>query len=109
MSTELNYISCDIDNFLYDFPFLDGYCNLSVLNLNIRSCRRNLYEFQVLLSSLKFKCTFIVLTEIWLDIRREWETFSIAGYKRYTIYRNAHGGGGGVLEFIFKICECNFN
>ena len=66
--------------------------SFSILNLNIRSCRKNFASLLPFLSMLVFKFTIIILTETWLTSNTDLG-FDIDGYNQLNVYRNNHGGG----------------
>ena len=66
--------------------------SFSILNLNIRSCRKNFASLLSFLSMLVFKFTIIILTETWLTPDTDLG-FDIDGYNQLNVYRNNHGGG----------------
>ena len=70
--------------------------SFSILNYNIRSCRRNFPLFITYLSQLIFKFSVIVLTESWLSSAID-QGFDIPQYKQLNLYRDSHGGGIKVL------------
>ena len=66
--------------------------SFSMINFNIRSCRKNFSLFLVFLSQLLFNFSLIVLTESWLTKSIDYE-FNIPNYETINLYRNSHGGG----------------
>ena len=83
----------------------------SILNFNIRSCRRNFPSFFTFLCSLFCNISLIVLTETWLTEEVDCG-FNIDGYNQLNLYRNIHGGG---LKIFYNdnfraniIAECTF-
>ena len=66
--------------------------NFSLLQMNIRSCKKNFSQLQLLLSSLLFKFTIIILTETWLSKSTDL-LCELDGYKSVATYRDNHGGG----------------
>ena len=45
--------------------YVSDHSNLSLININIRSLKKNYGKLTTLLSQLKFKPKFIVVTETW--------------------------------------------
>ena len=66
--------------------------SLSIMNINIRSMRKNFNLMQIFLSLLCFRFTVIVVTETWLTSDQD-HCFEIPGYNRFALYRNNYGGG----------------
>ena len=66
--------------------------SFSMINYNIRSCRKNFQVFLVFLSQLFFNFSLIVLTETWLTKNIDYG-FNIPNYEDINLYRNSHGGG----------------
>ena len=66
--------------------------SFSILNFNIRSCRRNFANFYAFLSMTFFTFSLIILCETWLNEDID-IGFDIAGYEQINLYRNSHGGG----------------
>ena len=66
--------------------------SFSIINFNIRSCRRNFSVFLAYLSQLLFQFSIIVLTESWLTLDID-NGFDISNYRQLNVYRNSHGGG----------------
>lgn len=71
--------------------------NLSVLNCNIRSIRKNVDQLVVYLSQHSFVYDIIAVTETWL---KDGETVEIPGYECLSLPRNSASRGGGVALFI---------
>ena len=66
--------------------------SFSLLNFNVRSCRKNFPLLLAYLTQLVFNFSLIVLTESWLTIDID-HGFDIPQYNQLNIYRNSHGGG----------------
>jgi len=64
----------------------------SMLNVNIRSIRKNFVSLQNLLDFVSVKFTFVVVVETWLDCDIDCG-FTLENYKSLSLYRNRHGGG----------------
>ena len=91
----------DIDNYVnpnssyLDVDDLSPYIcslSLSVLLINIRSCKKNFDSFIAhFYNCIKyFAC--VIFTETWLSEDRD-KGFDIPGYYCYNLYRNQYGGG----------------
>lgn len=65
---------------------------LSVLNVNIHSIRKCFNSLRIFLNNTKYKYSFIVLSEIWLDEAID-VGFELSGYRNLQVYRNRNGGG----------------
>ena len=80
-------------------PFICSLA-LSLLMLNIRSCKKNFDNFIAnFYNCIKyFSC--IILTETWLTVDRD-KTFDIPGYYCCNLYRNQYGGG---IKVYLKNC-----
>lgn len=86
-------------NVVCDIIDLDGFGDIriasnsiSVLNVNIRSCRRNFPKLEYLLSLRQRNFDIITLTETWLEKNID-HCFNLNGYNKFDVYRNSHGGG----------------
>ena len=66
--------------------------SFSVVNFNIRSCRKNFPLFLAFLNQLLFSFSVICLTESWLSQDTDFD-FNIDGYNQVNSYRNSRGGG----------------
>ena len=75
----------ELNNYRPDKPF-------SILNYNIRSCRRNFSMFYACISHFLFNFSLIVLTESWLNLDTD-HGFQIPQYKQLNLYCNSVGGG----------------
>ena len=65
---------------------------LSILYLNIRSCRRNFDTFLNYFSHFLLKYSFIVLVETWLT-KSFCKLFTLCGFKHLDSFRANDGGG----------------
>ena len=72
--------------------FVGNVGNLSFLTINVRSLSGKFPEFQLFLERLKFKFTFIFLTEVWLSDATD-VGFQLSGYHSVSVNRNDLGGG----------------
>ena len=90
--TDCKYV--DID----DLPSILPVNKLSILYLNIRSCRKNFDTFLNYFSHFLFKYSFIVLAETWLT-KGFCKLFSICGFKHLDSFRANDGGG---LRIYYK-------
>ena len=107
MGTSLN----DFGDYPEFFPDIDNYVSpnciylnvddlspficslsLSILMLNIRSCKKNFDNFITNFYSCINKFSCIIFTETWLSIDRD-KVYSIPGYYCCNLYRNHYGGG----------------
>ena len=90
----IDRVPCIIDSPLGFKPNLIQYENdsFSILNLNIRSIRKNFASFLSFLSMLMFQFSVLILCETWLSKSVDFG-FDIQGYKQVNIYRNVFGGG----------------
>ena len=86
--------------------YLDGDENLSIINVNIRSLKKNYSKLTTFLSQLKFKPKIITVTETWLRVEHE-KILRIKGYNQFSISRdhdpNKRVKSGGGLRIYF--CE----
>ena len=71
---------------------------LSFLHCNARSLSKNYENFDMLLSSLRFGCSVIGISETWLNTTSP-NLFTVEGYKEIRKDRQ-NGRGGGLLLFI---------
>ena len=72
---------------------LPYYNNLTVCCINARSLVSNFSSLITYLSMVKFKFTFIIIVETWLNKNKD-VGYEIDGYKSYSIYRENRRGGG---------------
>ena len=80
-------------------PFIFGV-SLSILMINIRSCRRNFDHFIENFQNIILKFSCIILTETWLTSDLD-NIFNISGFHCYDLYRNHYGGG---IKLYVKDC-----
>jgi len=96
---EVGVVCCD----LVDIDELQGFVaprgSLSILNVNIRSCRKNFSSLESLLSLCNFSFDIIVFTETWLTKATDF-TYHLLGYNKFSVYRD--GRGGGVSAYVTK-------
>ena len=71
---------------------------LSFLHCNARSLSKNYQNFDMLLSSLQFKCSIIGISETWLNNKSP-NLFTVEGYKEIRKDR-LNGRGGGLVLYI---------
>ena len=93
--TDNNYPQVHCANLdIEDFRVLDFNKNcISVICVNIRSCRKNFPKLQALLSlNEQNYFDFIILTETWMEENFDY-CFNLPNFKKFSIYRNKHGGG----------------
>lgn len=65
--------------------------SLGIIHINVCSCRANFDMFTAYLSSLQFKFSIIILTEIFA--KSSTDIYSMDGYRSYNLYRDTRGGG----------------
>ena len=75
-----------------DIPVCAPMRQFSLLLFNIRSCRRNLNEFECIFYAYFKYFTCIALTETWLTHDYD-NLFSILGFRSFNVYRTPNGGG----------------
>ena len=80
--------------------FAKVYMNdeLSFLNVNMFSLASKFDDFHALLSKLKHRITFIVITETWLKASNDF-LLELEGYKSCNVYREESETGGGIKLF----------
>ena len=99
----------DIDNFVSPkcsyvnvedlSPFICTL-SLSILMLNIRSCKKNFDHFIANFFNCIKSFSCIILTETWLSEERD-KSFEIPGFYCCNLYRNNYGGG---IKVYLKNC-----
>ena len=99
-SDDIDIFSPDNDCCYYDVPDIKNCFNsrlgLYVLNLNIRSVRKNLDELMTTLDTYKVHFPIIILTETWLNDASEWTP--VPGYDVFhSVRHNRTGGGVSIL------------
>ena len=72
-------------------PFISSI-SLSILMLNIRSCKKNFDQFIANFSHILTYFSCILLTETWLTLDRD-HVFGIPGFNCHNLYRDQYGGG----------------
>ena len=83
-------------------------------HLNIRSIRKNLSAFEILLNSLHHGFSLIGITETWLK-DEDCDLYNIPGYKMVERHRQNRSGGGIAIfikdcfEFTIRSDLCTFN
>ena len=123
----LNYLDIDDEFFnqnICKFNDIDelNACNivdknieppLNILCVNIRSCRKNFAQLQILLDSLVLEFKIIFMVETWLDPNID-IGFELNNYKSVSVYRNSHGGGIKVycndslkIDALDEFCQVN--
>ena len=80
------------EDFSEEMQDISGFSSFSLLNFNIKSCRKNFALFQVFISSLVVEFSVIVFNETWLSPGSD-VLFDLNGYSEYNQYRGDHGGG----------------
>ena len=78
---------------------------ISVLNFNIRSIRKNFEAFSDLLGVSNNKFDVITLTETWMDTNSNIEDFSLPGYHPPIAQNRGDRPGGGVLIYLCDTFE----
>ena len=99
----------DVDNYILPncsyldvddlYQFICGL-SLSILMLNIRSCRKNFDNFMANFSSCIKYFSCVIFTETWLSQDRD-RIFDIPGFYCCDLYRNHYGGG---IKLYIKNC-----
>ena len=92
IETEVNCFETDFTDFEVKFPLNQRKNQLSCLSVNIRSIRKNFNSLKSFLLFVRFKFTFIILTEVWLDDIIN-KGFDLPGYNSVNQFRNSNGGG----------------
>ena len=72
--------------------------HLSMCHLNIRSLRKNVGSFEILLDGLQHKFSLLGVTETWLK-DDDCDLYDIEGYNKLKKHRQ-NRSGGGVAVFI---------
>ena len=92
-------ICTDVDNPAEIVVHEFNESNLSVININIRSLKKNYSKLTAFLSELKFKAKIVVVTETWLRPEHD-NLLRIQGYHQLSINRphvpgkRVRSGGG---------------
>lgn len=96
-----NYVpsNCNYMN-VEELSYLIFGVSLSILIINIRSCRKNFDHFIEHFQENLFKFSLIIFTETWLTPDYD-NIFSIPGYNCHNLYRNQYGGG---IKLYVKNC-----
>ena len=77
---------------------------LSLMTVNARSISNKFSEFLGYVSMLKFKLSFILITESWLSESSDF-LLEIPGYNSFNYYRKC-GRGGGLKFYVLKSINC---
>ena len=80
-------------------PFICGL-SLSILMLNIQSCKKNFDNFVANFHHYFQSFSIIIFTETWLSGERD-KIYNIPGFYCYNLYRNQYGGG---IKIYLKNC-----
>ena len=80
-------------------PFICGL-SLSILMLNIRSCKKNFDNFVANFHHHFQSFSIIIFAETWLTEERD-KIYGILGFYCYDLYRNQYGGG---IKIYLKNC-----
>ena len=86
-------VDCNLDS--YDFlGIVHNFknINMSLIMVNIRSCRSNFDPFVIFLKNIDFKFNIIILTETWVPVECE-EMYVIYYYYSFSVSRSGRGGG----------------
>ena len=96
-----NYVSpnCSYVNVEDLSPFICSL-SLSILMLNIRSCKKNFDSFIANFYNCIKSFSCIIFTETWLSEERD-KSFEIPGFYCCNLYRNHYGGG---IKVYLKNC-----
>ena len=70
--------------------------SFSMINFNIRSCRKNFASFLAFICLISINFSIIVLCETWLNANIDYG-FEMDNYNQFNIYRNSMGGGIKIL------------
>lgn len=81
--------------------YTENNIGVSLLNINIRSLRKNWDNLQIAIDRSKIKWDLIVITEINIK-KEELDNYKIEGYMKYAITREETKRGGGILVLINK-------
>lgn len=81
-----------------DFLITDVDNNFSIINMNIRSLRKNFDSFLLYLESLTYKPNVIILTEIWIK-EEEVSLYNIEGYNKF-FGCTTRNKAGGIAVFV---------
>jgi hypothetical protein len=98
---DVNYFAVEDSCSYYDIAefksqFSLSKTSLNIINVNIRSARKNIDEFLVFVQSLCTPIHVIVLTETWLSDESSW--LAVPGYTaHHCVRRDRRGGGVTVL------------
>ncbi len=100
---DVSFVSCkvceDVNTFYNTFYSHNYNTNkdleLSIVHQNIRSYKKNFDDFLVVLSSLKVKFHFIVLTEAWLS--DDSNLMHVDGYNMFRTFDNLNNNDGVVV------------
>ena len=71
-----------------------------ILNLNIRSLKKNFEEYKFLIENLEKTPSVICLTETWLTQKDNPEVFNLPGYHPITGKHRDGKRGGGIAVYI---------
>ena len=88
-------VHCSETNFVRfeeQFPLQQRKNQLSCLCVNIRSIRKNFNSLKSFLLFVRFRFSFIIITEIWLDTVIDCG-FDSPNYNSVNQFRNSNGGG----------------
>ncbi len=102
---DINYPNTDSCNYIIDTSLLTikSSKELTMMNFNIRSLRKNYNNFVNLLSQINCKIHVICLTESWLGPNDNIKDFEIEGYHiPHCQNRIGNMHGGGVITYIHR-------
>ena len=70
---------------------------MSILNVNVRSLRKNLLNLEAFIYSLDVQPDVICLTETWLSETDEISSYIVTGYNGFVATNRGSKGGGVML------------
>ena len=103
---DINYYCNDICNYTINIDKITNCKDeLTIMNFNIRSIKKNFSNLEHLLSGLNCKLHIICLTESWLGENDNILDFELDGYHPPHQNRPNDLPGGGVITYIHKDIE----
>ena len=82
--------------------------NLSFFHINIKSLPKHYDELEIYLNSLSFKCSFIALSETWLDEYKQ-DLYEFPNYASINKFRKNKGGGVSLYIADYLPFKCWHN
>ena len=103
---DINYYCYDTCNYTINTDKINCKDELTIMNFNIRSIKRNFSNLELLLSGFNCKLHIICLTESWLGENDNILDFALDGYHPpHHQNRPNDLPGGGVITYIHKDIE----